>query len=66
MLKTLLTTSVLTGLFCAIFSLFVSLVAVKLSMVAVIIVSFVSGFLGSTVAQLVQRWRDARKQEETT
>lgn len=64
--KTLISTAILTGLFCAIFSLMVSLVAVQLSMVAVLLVSFVSGFLGSTVAQLVQRWRDARKQGELT
>lgn len=57
MLKTLLVTATMTGLFCAGFSVVVSLVAVQLSMGAVIAVSFVSGFLGSTVAQLVQNWR---------
>ncbi|WP_299924878.1 hypothetical protein [uncultured Pelagimonas sp.] len=62
MLKTLLTTAILTGIFCAGFSVMVSQVAVQLSMTAVVVISFISGFLGSTIAQLVQKWRDARKE----
>ncbi len=57
MLKTLLTTSILTGIFCAGFSVMVSQVAVQLSMTAVVVISFISGFLGSTIAQLFQKWR---------
>ncbi|MGH1413083.1 MAG: hypothetical protein ACRBB0_06295 [Pelagimonas sp.] len=57
MLKTLLTTAILTGIFCAGFSVMVSQVAVQLSMTAVVVISFISGFLGSTIAQLVQKWR---------
>lgn len=55
--SSLLITAIMTGVFCAGFSVVVSQVAVQLSMTAVIAVSFVSGFLGSTVAQLVQKWR---------
>lgn len=50
----LLKTSVLTGVFCALFTLVVGALADALSMGVLIALSFVSGFLGSLLAQLVQ------------
>ena len=52
---TILTTSVLTGVFCALFSVVVGYVADALSMNALVVLSFFSGFLGSLFAQLVLR-----------
>lgn len=48
-----LTTSVLTGVFCAGFALVIDLVTDALPMMLVIAMAFASGFLGSLFAQLV-------------
>jgi hypothetical protein len=48
-----LTTSLMTGVFCAIFALVVDVVTDALSMSTVIGLAFVSGFCGSLLAQFV-------------
>lgn len=53
MLGPVLTTSVLTGVFCAVFAIGVDTVFSALPMIAGIALAFVSGFLGSLFAQLV-------------
>ena len=50
-----LMTSVLTGVFCAVFALGVDAVFSALPMLAGIALAFVSGFCGSLFAQLVLR-----------
>lgn len=57
MLKPTLITSVLTGTFCAVFATVIDYVTDALTMSAVIGLAFCSGFLGSLVAQVVQRTR---------
>ena len=49
----MLTTSLLTGVFCALFAVVIDLVTDALSMSVVIGLAFVSGFLGSLFAQVV-------------
>ena len=50
-----LVTSVLTGVFCAVFAVVVNAVPEALSLWAVIGVAFASGFCGSLFAQFVLR-----------
>jgi hypothetical protein len=54
-LSTILLTSVLTGVFCAGFATVVDLLTEALNMTQLLLVSFVSGFSGSLVAQFVTR-----------
>ncbi len=58
MARLVLTTSVMTGVFCALFSVVVGIVAEALSMPTLIVLSFVSGFLGSLIAQIVMKRKD--------
>lgn len=55
MLGPIVTTSLLTGVFCAVFAVGVDTVFSTLPMIAGIALAFVSGFLGSLFAQLVLR-----------
>ena len=48
-----LLTSVMTGVFCAVFAIVVDLITNALEMWMVIAVAFVSGFTGSLLAQLL-------------
>lgn len=57
MARTLLTTAVLTGTFCLGFTLVVDALTDALPMPVVIVLSFVSGFLGSLFANTVLRPR---------
>ncbi|MEL7027360.1 MAG: hypothetical protein AAGO57_09070 [Pseudomonadota bacterium] len=52
-MKTLLVSACLTGLFCAGFATVVDLLADMLNRSSVMIISFISGFLGSIFAQTV-------------
>lgn len=62
MLRPILLTAVLTGVFCAMFAVFIDWATDMLMRNQVIAVSFVSGFLGSTFAQTVlSRWRNRDK-----
>jgi len=61
MLRPLLLTAGLTGLFCAGFAVFIDWATDMLERNALIVVSFVSGFLGSIFAQTVLRgWKDRK------
>ncbi len=58
-MRTLVLSACLTGLFCAGFATVVDLLADMLDRTSVMIVSFISGFLGSIFAQTVLRtWRN--------
>ena len=62
MIKPLLMTAALTGVFCMGFALFVEWLTETLSLEHVVGISFVSGFLGSLFAQtVVRRWREAKE-----
>ena len=52
-MRIVLTTSVITGVFCAAFAMAIDLVTNALSMMTLIGLAFVSGFLGSLFAQIV-------------
>ena len=52
------TSAALTGLFCMGFSVTVSWLTMTLSMTVLILLSFVSGFLGSLFARVVLRGND--------
>lgn len=59
MLKMTLTSAVLTGVFCAGFAMVIDFATDMLERNQVVIISFVSGFLGSIFAQVVLRdWRE--------
>lgn len=53
MKTTVLLTALLTGVFCAGFSFVVSLIADNFGMVQLLVISFLSGTLGSLFAQTV-------------
>ena len=62
MVRTILMTAVLTGVFCAGFAIFIDYATDMLERNQVLVVSFLSGFLGSLFAQTVLgRWRERRK-----
>lgn len=62
MIKTILISAVLTGLFCAVFAVGVDYLTDMLRRGQVIGISFTSGFLGSLFAQTVLgRWRETSK-----
>ena len=59
MIRPVLLSAVLTGVFCAAFAVFIDWATDMLEQNQVIAVSFVSGFLGSIFAQTVlSRWRE--------
>ncbi|WP_413717117.1 hypothetical protein [Silicimonas sp. MF1-12-2] len=59
MIRPVLLSAVLTGVFCAVFAVFIDWATDMLEQNQVIAVSFVSGFLGSIFAQTVlSRWRE--------
>ncbi len=59
MVRTILLTAGLTGVFCAVFAVGIDWITDMLERQQVIAVSFSSGFLGSLFAQTVLgRWRD--------
>jgi len=53
MVRTALLSAVATGAFCSVFTVFVDTVADTLELWTVVILSFVSGFLGSLFARAV-------------
>ncbi|MGJ8604683.1 MAG: hypothetical protein ACSHXH_11200 [Marivita sp.] len=53
MLRAVLMTSVITGVFCAVFAAFVDVITDALDMWVVIALAFLSGFTGSLFAQVV-------------
>lgn len=55
MVRMILATAVVTGVFCAIFAIVVDAVTDALPMLAAIGLAFVSGFLGSLVGQALMR-----------
>jgi len=62
MLRPILMTAVMTGVFCACFALFIDWATDMLAQGQVIGLSFASGFLGSLFAQTVlSRWRGPKK-----
>ena len=62
MIRTILSSAILTGIFCAGFATVIDLATDMLERNQVIAVSFSSGFLGSIFAQTVlSRWRGGRK-----
>ena len=62
MIRTVVMTAVLTGVFCAGFAVGVDLLTDMLQRQQVIVVSFFSGFMGSLFAQTVLgRWRERDK-----
>ena len=52
-IRTMLLTAALTGLFCSAFAVFVHFMTSALGLFALVLVSFTSGFLGSFFAQSV-------------
>ena len=59
MIRVVLMSAVLTGVFCAGFTVFIDWATDMLQRNQVIVVSFISGFLGSLFAQTVLgRWRN--------
>lgn len=61
MMRPVLLTALLTGLFCAGFASFIDWATDMLEAGQIIAISFVSGFLGSLFAQTVLRpWRQGR------
>ena len=59
MAKTIAITSVLTGLFCAVFAFVVETVTELFGLWQLLLVSFISGSLGSLFAQtVVGHWRN--------
>ena len=62
MIRPILLTAVLTGVFCSVFAVGIDYVVDMLERGTVIVVSFLSGFLGSLFAQTVLgRWKENRK-----
>ena len=62
MVRTILMTAVLTGVFCAGFAIFIDYATDMLERNQVLVVSFLSGFLGSLFAQTVLgRWRERNR-----
>ena len=62
MIRPILLTAVLTGIFCSGFAVFIDWATDMLMRNQIIAVSFVSGFLGSLFAQTVLgRWRENQK-----
>ena len=58
MIRVVLMSAVLTGVFCAGFAVFIDWATDMLQRNQVIVISFVSGFLGSIFAQtVISRWR---------
>jgi len=58
MLRTIIFSAALTGMFCAGFAVLIDLATDMLMRQQLVIVSFVSGFLGSVFAQTVlSRWK---------
>lgn len=55
MTRTALVSAALTGLFCMGFTVLVGWLTMALSMAALVVLSFVSGFCGSLFARLVLR-----------
>ena len=55
MARLMVLTAVLTGLFCVVFAVTVNWVAERLGVAPLLVLSFISGFLGSLVAQSVLR-----------
>ena len=53
MIRKLLMTASLTGVFCAGFALFIDYATDMLGQVQIVLLSFISGFLGSVFAQTV-------------
>jgi hypothetical protein len=65
MLRPILLTAVLTGIFCSGFAVFIDYATEMLMRNQVIGISFASGFLGSLFAQTVLgRWRERDKTSE--
>lgn len=62
MLRATLIPAVLTGVFCSVFAGVVDIVTDALSMMAVVIMAFISGFCGSLFARLILR---TAKSEDT-
>lgn len=59
MIRPLLLTACLTGLFCAGFASFIDYATDMLDRTSVLVISFISGFLGSIFAQTVLRgWKN--------
>lgn len=62
MLRTILLTAVLTGVFCAVFAVGIDWLTDMLERNQVVGISFVSGFLGSLFAQTVLgRWQEKKR-----
>ena len=62
MWRAIVLTAMLTGIFCAVFAVGIDWATDMLERQQVIVVSFVSGFLGSLFAQTVLgRWRERYK-----
>ncbi len=58
MLRSVLMTAAMTGLFCSGFAVFIDWATDMLERNQVVLVSFASGFFGSLIAQLVMaKWR---------
>lgn len=61
MVRQVLLTAALTGVFCAVFAVFIDWITDTLMRNQVIAISFVSGSLGSLFAQTVlSRWKDTK------
>lgn len=61
MIRPILLTAVLTGVFCAVFAVGIDWLTDMLEAGQVVAISFTSGFLGSLFAQTaLGRWRDRR------
>ena len=61
MIRTVLLTATLTGAFCGLFAVGIDWATDMLDRTHVIVISFISGFLGSLFAQTVlSRWREKR------
>lgn len=61
MIRAILLTAVLTGVFCSIFAVFIDWATDMLMRNQIIAISFVSGFLGSLFAQTVLgRWKEKK------
>lgn len=59
MIRAIVSTAILTGVFCAAFAAFIDRATDMLEAGQVVAISFVSGFLGSIIAQTVlDRWRE--------
>lgn len=61
MIRPILLTALLTGVFCACFAVFIDWITDMLERNQVILISFVSGFLGSLFASTVLRQWNEKK-----